>query len=100
MGKVSDRIAGLVPNWLHPHDHVSIYSLDCKLARSADGLPAEASTLKQVVKNAFTPWRNRTPVKHTSLCGIRFSSVEDCNVAPLPSAPNLAGLSDFRQLPR
>ena len=67
MGKVSDGIAGLVPNWLHPQDHVSIYSLDCKLTRSAE-LPAEASILKRAVDNALTPWRSRTSVKHAGRC--------------------------------
>lgn len=67
MGKVSDGIAGLAPNWLHPADNVSIYSLDCKLMRSAE-LPAEAPILKRVVDNALAPWRSRTSVKHPGGC--------------------------------
>lgn len=67
MGKVSDGIAGLAPNWLHPADNVSIYSLDCKLRRSGE-LPAEAPILKRVVDNALAPWRSRTSVKHVGRC--------------------------------
>lgn len=68
MGRVSDGIAGLVPNWLHyPADNVSIYSLDCKLMRSA-GLPAEAPILKGVVDNALAPWRSRTSARHARRC--------------------------------
>lgn len=67
MAKVSDEIAELAPNWLHPHDRVSIYSLDCKLMQSAE-LPAEAPILKRVVDNALAPWRSRTSAKHPRRC--------------------------------
>ena len=68
MGNVGDEIAGLAPNWLHPRDRVSIYSLDCKLMRSADDLPAEASILKRAVDDALAPRRSRTSVKHAGRC--------------------------------
>ena len=67
MSNVSDGIAGLAPNWLHPHDNVSIYALDCTLTRSAE-LPAEASILKRAVDNALAPWRSRTSVEHAGGC--------------------------------
>lgn len=67
MRNASDGIAGLAPNWLHPHDNVSIYSLGCKLTRSAE-VPAEASTLKRAVDDALAPSQNRTPDKHARRC--------------------------------
>jgi VWFA-related protein len=65
IGNVSDEIAGLAPNWLHPRDHVSVYSLDCDLMRSAHDLPAETASLKQAVDSALAAWRSRTSINST-----------------------------------
>jgi len=35
----------LIPSYLHPEDHVSIFALDCTLIRSFDDLPANAANL-------------------------------------------------------
>jgi VWFA-related protein len=46
-------LAGLVPNYLHPADHVSIYAIDCALNQTADQLPADAAALEAGVARAL-----------------------------------------------
>ena len=46
-------LSKLVPKYLHPTDHVSIYAIDCVLAQTADQVPAEAAALKAGVASAL-----------------------------------------------
>jgi hypothetical protein len=56
MSKVQDAVAGLVPKSLHPIDAVSIYTLDCQLARSIAEPPTTAAALAMTAGLALKPW--------------------------------------------
>jgi hypothetical protein len=73
MGMMSDEIAGLAPKWLHPHDLVSVYSLDCVLTGTAHDLPADTTGLKQSVDNALAQGLSRTPVESADGCPHPYS---------------------------
>ena len=49
----------LIPSYLHPEDHVSIFALDCTLIRSFDDLPANAANLHLGVTAALA-----SPILH------------------------------------
>lgn len=68
MMRMDDAIAGLAPLSLHAKDHVSVYSIDCKLVRSVDSVPADAVTLKQAVDVALEPWKTHGRERWTSEC--------------------------------
>jgi hypothetical protein len=68
MIRMDDAIAGLAPLSLHAKDHVSVYSINCKLVRSVDGVPADAVTLKQAVEVALEPWKTHGRERWTSEC--------------------------------
>jgi len=68
MPKISDAIAGLAPLSLHPKDSVSIYALDCALARSWNNAPADNEGLKVAVDAALQFWTTRMHKKHERNC--------------------------------
>jgi hypothetical protein len=43
----------LVPQYLHPKDHVSIYALDCVLMRTSNDIPADPEALKAGIASAL-----------------------------------------------
>ena len=55
--RIDDAIAGLAPLSLHAKDRVTVYSMDCKLGRSAENLPAEPAALHRAVDAALEQWR-------------------------------------------
>jgi hypothetical protein len=48
-----EALAELVPRYLHPNDHVSIYAMDCVLVVSSNDVPANALVLKTGVETAL-----------------------------------------------
>ena len=65
--QLSQAIAALAPDYLHPQDHVSIYVLDCTLIRTAYYAQANAAMLKQSVDRAMAPWQIRRDLKQGSV---------------------------------
>jgi hypothetical protein len=65
--QLSQAIAALAPDYLHPQDHVSIYVLDCTLIRTAYYAQANAAMLKQSVDRALAPWQIRRELKKGSV---------------------------------
>ncbi|MEO6909754.1 MAG: hypothetical protein ABI158_02375, partial [Edaphobacter sp.] len=63
MSKMADAIAGLAPGSLGPHDHVSVYALDCSLISGASDLPADPVTLKRAVDGVLSSWTERNSKK-------------------------------------
>lgn len=61
--QLSQAIAALVPDYLQPQDHVSIYAIDCSLIRTAYDVPANATVLQQAVDRALAPWQIRQKQK-------------------------------------
>jgi hypothetical protein len=61
--QLSQAIAALVPDYLQPHDRVSIYAMDCTLIRTAFYIPANAEALRQSVDSALQPWQIRREQK-------------------------------------
>lgn len=59
MDGMEDAVAGLAPQWLHAHDRVSVYSMDCELTRTSMDMPANPVTLKRDVARALETWRQR-----------------------------------------
>lgn len=47
MQKFIDSLPALVPGYLHPQDHVSVFALDCKLLQSLDDVAADPAVLKR-----------------------------------------------------
>ncbi|RZU42490.1 hypothetical protein [Edaphobacter modestus] len=56
MPNLSQEIADLVPNFLAPRDHVSLYGLGCGLTRSLDDKPADNARLLDRVDALVKPW--------------------------------------------
>jgi hypothetical protein len=56
MSKMQDAVAGLAPKSLHPADAVSMYTLDCQLARSIAEPPTTAAGLAITAGLALKPW--------------------------------------------
>jgi hypothetical protein len=65
MPKIGDTIARLAPLSLHQNDHISIYALDCSLARSLNDVPAKSAELQFGVEKALESWRIRTHDKQS-----------------------------------
>lgn len=68
MPKIGDAIAGLAPLSLHPKDHVSVYALDCSLARSWNDMPADNVGLKAAVDDGLESWTIRGQKRHGPNC--------------------------------
>lgn len=49
----ADTLAAVTPLSLRPHDHVSIYAVDCKLFRSSFDVPADPETLSKGVSSVL-----------------------------------------------
>ena len=64
MPHLSDAIAALAPQYLHPKDHVSFYTMDCGLFRSLDDAPATPELLKKGADGALARWLERRKDKH------------------------------------
>jgi hypothetical protein len=59
MSSFGAATAGLAPKWLTTKDHVSIYSADCDVVRSADDVPAGAEALRGGVAQGLHLWTLR-----------------------------------------
>ena len=68
MAKMDDAIAGLARRSLHAQDHVSIYSMYCKLVRTAVDAPADAALLKGAVDRALAEWSAGEQDRHKRDC--------------------------------
>jgi len=68
MRGMDDAIAGLAPASLHVKDHVSIYSMYCKLVRTSTDVPADASWLKGAVDLALAEWSVGGQDRHKRDC--------------------------------
>jgi len=49
----AESLASLVPESLHPADHVTIYAVDCALVRTSNDVPANATLLRSGVASAL-----------------------------------------------
>ena len=61
--KMDQTIADLAPSFLHPHDHVSIYAIDCSAVDYVEDVPAESRQLKLAVDGALSNWTARRQKK-------------------------------------
>jgi len=52
-------IAALPPDFLHPQDRVSVYTVDCYLIRTTFDSPANPAILADGVQRAMAPWQAR-----------------------------------------
>jgi hypothetical protein len=68
MANMDDAIAGLAPVSLHAQDHVSIYSMYCKLVRASIDGPADAALLKGAVDRALAEWSAGGQDRHKRDC--------------------------------
>ena len=68
MANMDDAIAGLAPVSLHAQDHVSIYSMYCKLVRTSIDGPADAGPLKGAVDRALAEWSAGGQDRHKRDC--------------------------------
>jgi hypothetical protein len=57
--RMDQTIADLAPSFLHPHDHVSIYAIDCSAMDYVEDVPAESRQLKFAVDAALSKWTAR-----------------------------------------
>lgn len=53
LGQYGSSLAAMAPATLHPADHVTIYALDCTVARTMENAPADPAALKNAVENAL-----------------------------------------------
>lgn len=56
---IADQLAALAPEYLHPSDRATIYSIDCGLMRSANNLPIDADILLRGTHAALASWQAR-----------------------------------------
>ncbi len=56
---MQSAVVDLIVSSLRPHDHVSIYAIDCSLVRAAYDLPAEGEQFQIAMERAMTSWKNR-----------------------------------------
>jgi hypothetical protein len=56
---LTQAIAALPPDFLHPQDHVSVYVMDCSLIRTAYNAPANPARLAEEVQRAMWSWQIR-----------------------------------------
>jgi VWFA-related protein len=68
--KMAPTIADLAPSFLHPHDRVSIYVIDCSVLHSTESVPAEPMLLKDAVNGALNSWTERWHEKKRSACSL------------------------------
>jgi hypothetical protein len=73
MRGIDEAIAGLAPDSLHAKDHVSVYSLDCKLVRTAGDVPVDAAMLKDAVGRALEAWRTHGQDRHSRSCKVSWN---------------------------
>lgn len=71
--RMDAAIAELVPMYLHPKDHVSVYALNCGLTRSANDAPAEGERLKGAVEIALRAETEHPKGKHGGECPNRVN---------------------------
>ncbi len=64
MKDMDQDLAKLVPESLHPADHVSLYTLDCTLMRSLNDVAADPEALRLGTEHALQPWITRIRAKH------------------------------------
>jgi hypothetical protein len=60
---LTQAIAALPPDFLHPQDHVSVYAIDCSLIRTAYILQANPERLTEEVQRAMWSWQIRQTQK-------------------------------------
>jgi len=68
MKKMDEAVGGLAPLSLKAADHVSVYSIDCALIRSANDVPADSARLERSVDAALQPWRTRGRLRWGKAC--------------------------------
>ena len=68
MAKMSEAIASLVPEYLHPQDRIALYGLDCVLTRTLLDIPANPSLLKEGVDRTLADWAQRHQTRHAPRC--------------------------------
>jgi hypothetical protein len=56
---LTQAIAALPPDFLHPQDHVSVYVMDCSLIRTTYDTAANPTGLAEGVQRAMEPWQIR-----------------------------------------
>jgi hypothetical protein len=56
---LTQAIAALPPDFLHPQDHVSVYVMDCSLIRTTYDTAANPTALAEGVQRAMEPWQIR-----------------------------------------
>jgi VWFA-related protein len=89
MREMDGALAGLAPASLHPKDHVSVFSMGCKLLRGSSDVPADTTGLKTAVNQALAPWIASERDRHKKDCRKRFElwdsiAVAVSNIADLP----------------
>jgi hypothetical protein len=60
----------LAPQFLHPHDHVSIYALGCAFVRSINDIPADPDTLKAGLDVAVSAPALHDPQQHGACANV------------------------------
>jgi VWFA-related protein len=66
--KFDEAVAGLIPEGLRPHDHVSIYVMFCSEVRASKAMADDPAKLKLAVNTALQSWTNRGPDKKGPEC--------------------------------
>ena len=56
---MEDAVAALAPEFLQPHDQVSVYAMDCDLTRSVNAVSPDPDRLRQAATMAMQPWSDR-----------------------------------------
>lgn len=65
---LTQAIAALPPTYLHAHDRVSIYAVDCSFIRTAYNIPADPAVLRDAVQRAMAPWQIRRERRGVPSC--------------------------------
>jgi hypothetical protein len=68
MPRMAAALLGLVPRSLHTQDHVSLYALNCSLARWAYDMPANGEGMQVAVDHALASWKAWRGQKHPDRC--------------------------------
>ncbi len=56
---LTQALAALPPDFLHPQDHVSVYAIDCDLIRTTYDAPASPTLLADGVQSVMALWQTR-----------------------------------------
>jgi VWFA-related protein len=56
---MDQAVADLAPAFLRPHDHVSIYAIDCSTLAYVEDVPAESARLKRAMDTSLRAWTAR-----------------------------------------